>query len=132
MRSLMNLTMVLFTASALAIAATGQQSSTPSQQQGMSGMQGQRGTMSRSMQDCHKNMQSMLQTNEKARQDIAAARQSNDPAKLRAALDEADKALAGMNEHIQMCQPMMQHMQGTGGMMSDQQKTSGKQTTPKQ
>jgi hypothetical protein len=124
---------------ALTVFVAAQQSeSTPQQQkqgmqgmEGMQGMQGQHGNTSQMMQECHKNMQTLQQTNEKARQEIGTAKQSNDPAKMRAALDEADKALAGVSDHMQKCEGMMQHMQGMSGMMSGQQKDK-KQTPPKQ
>jgi|GEM_PF-1817156 hypothetical protein len=118
------------------VAAQQPESTTQQQNPGMQGMQGmhsQHGNMNQMMQDCHKNMQSMQKTNEKARQEIATAKQSNDPTKMRAALDEADKALAGVSDHMQKCQGMMQHMQGMSGMMSGQHKEKEKQTTtPKQ
>jgi phage shock protein A len=81
------------------------------------------------MQDCHKNMQAMQQSNTKTKQDIEAARQSNDPAKMRAALDEADKALTSMNDHMNSCMSMMNMMQGMHGkgMMSGQQSSPPKQ-----
>ena len=48
------------------------------------------------------------------------AKQSNDPAKMRAAMDQAQKQLTEMKEHMSMCgnmMNMMQKMQGMGGMM---------------
>jgi hypothetical protein len=48
------------------------------------------------------------------------AKESNDPAKMRAALDQAQKPLADMKQHMTMCMNMMgmmQNMHGMGGMM---------------
>src|SRR5579883_2239606 len=54
------------------VAAQQPESTTQQQNPGMQGMQGmhsQHGNMNQMMQDCHKNMQSMQKTNEKARQE---------------------------------------------------------------
>ena len=124
---------------ALTLSVAAQQSDTGTQQQtrpmqGMEGMhgqmqQGQRGQMHGMMQDCHKNMQAMQQSNTKTKQDIEAARRSNDPAKMRAALDEADKALTSMNDHMNSCMSLMNMMQGMHGkgIMSGQQSSPPKQ-----
>jgi hypothetical protein len=56
-------------------------------------------------------------------QTMDEARQSNDPAKMRAALDQAQKPLTEMKQHMSMCtnmMGMMQKMHGMGGMMSHQ------------
>lgn len=53
------------------------------------------------------------------------AKQSNDPAKMRAALDQGQKQLGEMKEHMTMCgnmMSMMEKMQGMGGMMKGQKK----------
>ena len=126
MKSLRYTFLVLATAATLALSLSGQQTSTTNQQQsqGMQGMQGmemnkgQKMSNNQMKQDCHKHMQSMMDSNAQTTKDIEAAKQSNDPAKMRAALDEADKALTGMNDHMKMCSDMMNMH---GGMMSDQQ-----------
>jgi imidazolonepropionase-like amidohydrolase len=122
-------TLSLTIAASLMIAATGlaQQPSTNGSQpmQNMQGMQMHNGktSMNQMMQGCHKHMQSMIKSNAQTTKDIEAAKQSNDPAKMRAALDEAEKALSPMNEHMQGCMrmmKMMQNMHGKGGMMGMQ------------
>lgn len=125
-------TLSLAFAATLMIAALGwaQQPSTNSDQQmqNMQDMQmdkNQKSSKNQMMQSCQKNMQSMMDSNAQTTKDIEAAKQSNDPAKMRAALDEAEKALAPMNEHIKNCMSMMnmmQNMHGMGGMMGDQSK----------
>lgn len=73
------------------------------------------------MQDCQKNMQSVMQTNDQATKDIETAKQSNDPAKMRGALDEAEKALKTVNDHMNTCMSMMNKMQNMHGMMGGEQ-----------
>ncbi len=54
---------------------------------------------------------------------------------MRAALDEAEKALSPMNEHMKKCMGktnMMQNMQGMSGMISDQDNQEKEQNTPPQ
>lgn len=75
-------------------------------------------------------------------QTIDQAKQSNDPAKMRAALDQAQKPLADMKEHMSMCRNMMGMMQkmhgmggmmggGMGGMMSPERQSSARGATQK-
>ena len=112
----------------VAALAWAQQPSTNNDQQmqNMQGMQmdkNQKSSNNQMMQSCQKNMQSMVDSNAQTTKDIEAAKQSNDPAKMRAALDEAEKVLAPMNEHMKNCMSMMnmmQNMHGMGGMMGDQ------------
>jgi len=71
-------------------------------------------------------MQAMMKSNEQVRKDIEAAKQSNDPAQMRAALDEAEQALTPMNNDMNACMGMMNMMQGARGMcgmMSGHQKS---------
>ena len=56
---------------------------------------------------------------------MEAAKQSNDPVKMRAALDQGQKQLSEMKQHMTMCGNMMSTMEkmpGMGGMMKDRQK----------
>ena len=132
--------LALTAAAALAVSVSAQQPSSSNQQpnQGMPGMQGmqmntgQKLSNNKMMQDCHKNMQTMMQSNDQATKEIEAAKQSNDPAKMRAALDTAEKALNGMNDHMKTCQSMMDMMQNMGGMMGGQQNQKKQPTPPKQ
>jgi len=116
----------------LTIALPAQQSSTDNHQEnqstdGMQGMQGmqsgqmQHGNMNQMMQNCRKTMQPMMQANTQAKKDIETAKSSNDPAKMRAALDEAEKAIDGMNTHMTTCMSMMNMMENMHGMMGGQQ-----------
>jgi hypothetical protein len=87
-------------------------------------------------------MQSMRQSNDKLKATIAEAKRSNDPAKMRAALDDAERSVDSMNSHMDRCMAMMnrmQNMQGKGMMnnsgrmkgMSDEQKKTPTATPPK-
>jgi len=116
----------------LTISLPAQQSSTDNHQQnqstdGMQGMQGmqsgqmQHGNMNQMMQNCRKTMQPMMQANTQAKKDTETAKSSNDPAKMRAALDEAEKAIDGMNTHMTTCMSMMNMMENMHGMMGGQQ-----------
>jgi hypothetical protein len=110
-------------------------SSNDQQMQGMQGMQMQnnkKGSQSQMMQSCQKNMRSMMASNDQTSKDIEAAKQSNDPAKMRAALDEAQKALSPMNDHMKNCMSMMNMMQNMNGMMGGQQSKPQTQNPPKQ
>jgi hypothetical protein len=81
---------------------------------------GQKMSMDSMMQSCHKHMDAMMASNAQTTKVIEAAKQSNDPAQMRAALDEAEKALSPMNKHAVACRNMMnmmKNMQGNSGMM---------------
>jgi hypothetical protein len=124
MKQLRNTALTMAAGVALAITAFAQQPTTSTDQpkQGMQMDGGQMqpgGKMSGAgkMQGCHKEMQSMMDANTQTTKDIEAAKLSNDPEKMRAALDEAEKALKPMNEHMKKCMGMMQNMHGKGGMM---------------
>jgi hypothetical protein len=140
MKSLKTILIALLTAVSLTLSISAQQSSTGTQQQNqqMQGMQGmpmhqeQKTSGHQMMQDCHKNMQSMMASNTQTTKTIEAAKQSNDPAKMRAALDEAEKALTGMNDHMKMCMGMMNRMQNMHGMMGGQESKPQAEKTPRQ
>lgn len=107
------------------------------QMQNMQGMQmkngqmqqGQKMSKDQMMKSCHKHLQSMVDSNAQTTKDIEAAKQSNDPAKMRTALDEAEKALSPMNVHMKACMNMMKMMHDTLGMMDSNMK--GKEQTTK-
>jgi len=80
-------------------------------------------TNNKMMETCHKDMQKMRTENSQTRRQIAEAKVSNDPAKMRAALDQAEKSLDSIDNHMTMCSSMMGNMKGMHGMMSDQDKT---------
>ncbi len=89
------------------------------------------GNHSKMMKSCQDNMQSMMQSNDKVKATIEDAKKSNDPAKMRAALDDAEKSIDGMNQHMNSCMSMMNMMQGMHGMgMSDHMKGMSGQQKP--
>ena len=72
------------------------------------------------MKGCREHCQQTSASIDRLMQRMDEAKQSNDPTKMRAALDEAQKPLADMRQHMSMCMNMMgmmQKMHGTGGMM---------------
>ena len=144
MKKQMKLLSIAGTVSLMIATAVWAQQSNPNtgqQMQNMQGMQngqmqpGQKMSKNQMMQGCHKHMQSMMDSNAQTTKDIEAAKQSNDPAKMRAALDEAEKALNPMNEHMKGCMRMMnmmQNMHGNGGMMGSGNMTDKGQNTQPQ
>jgi len=74
------------------------------------------------MKECHEHHQAMTKDLEAASKALDGAKQSNDPAKMRAGIDQAQKQLADMKEHMNMCgnmMNMMNKMQGMGGMKGE-------------
>lgn len=73
------------------------------------------------MAGCREHCQANMKSMEQMEKTIADARALNDPAKMRAALDQAQKPLADMKEHMNMCMNMMSMMEkmhgGKGAMM---------------
>src|SRR5882724_7117602 len=70
---------------------------------------------------------------------METAKQSNDPVQMRAALDEAQKPLTDMKDHMAMCMNMMSmmhgrhggmggHMDGQGGHMGGMMQDKGAQS----
>ena len=82
--------------------------------------QGLKMPMREMMRNCRSIMQtimgSMMQSNDQVKQDIQAAKESNDPARMRAALDEAEKLLNSVDDHANTRPNMMNMMQGARGM----------------
>lgn len=75
--------------------------------------------MGEMMQDCKEHHQSTMKSIDQMTKMMDGARQSNDPEKMRAALDQSQRQLAKMKEHMAMCENMMnmmEKMQGKGGM----------------
>ena len=75
--------------------------------------------MDEMMKDCNEHHQSAMKSMDEMSKIMEDAKQSNDPAKMRAAIDQAQKQLMGMKEHMTMCKnmmDMMEKMQGMGGM----------------
>jgi hypothetical protein len=86
------------------------------------------------MQNCQKHCSATKRDVASLRQQIAEAKQSNDPAKMRAALDPAEKPLAQMDQHMDRCMRMMKKMDMHHGMGmgSSETKTPDKSKQPRQ
>jgi hypothetical protein len=70
------------------------------------------------MKECNEHHQAMTKSVDQMSKTLEGAKQSNDPAKMRAAIDQAQKQLGEMKEHMAMCGNMMNMMQKMqGGMM---------------
>ena len=70
------------------------------------------------MKQCHEHHDAMAKNIDEAIKALEGGRQSNDPGKMRAAMDQAQKQFADMKEHMSMCanmMNMMEKMQGMGG-----------------
>ena len=77
------------------------------------------------MKQCHEHHDAMAKNIDEASKALEGGKQSNDPVKMRAAMDQAQKQLADMKEHMSMCgnmMNMMQKTQGMGGMMKGESK----------
>jgi phage shock protein A len=82
-------------------------------------------SMDEMMKECREHHQSMTKSVDQLSKTLEGAKQSNDPAKMRAAIDQAQKHLSEMKEHMSMCgnmMSMMEKMPGMGGMMKSQSK----------
>jgi hypothetical protein len=72
------------------------------------------------MKECSEHHQAVTKSLDQTSKTLEGAKQSNDPDKMRAAIDEAQKQLADMKDHMAMSGNMMQKMQG--GMMKGSSK----------
>jgi len=117
----------LVTSFALSFALTGfmtarqslAQEKQPSSQKGEMKSMGDM-SMGGMMKECNEHHQAMMKNMDEASKALEGAKQSNDPAKMRAAMDQAQKQLTEMKEHMSMCgnmMNMMENMQGMRGMM---------------
>jgi hypothetical protein len=102
------ITIIMSLALAFGIAAPAapQQSAEPTQQK-QPGKQMM--TMDEMMQECRKHCQETTKSIDQT------TGQSNAPARMRAALDQAQKELVGMKNHMSMCMSMMDMMEKTHG-----------------
>jgi hypothetical protein len=78
------------------------------------------GKMDEMMKKCSEHHQAMTKSIDELSKTLEAAKQSNDPGKMRAAIDQTQKHLSEMKEHMLMCgnmMSMMEKMQGMDGMM---------------
>lgn len=97
---------------------------TAAQQQSAPGQKPQQGQQMMSMDDmmkgCREHCQATTKSIDQMSKMMEDAKASNDPVKMQAALDQAQKPLADMKDHMGMCMKMMnmmENMHGKGGMM---------------
>ena len=89
----------------------------PSQKGEMKSM-GNNMSMEGMMKDCNEHHQAMTKSLDEATKALEGAKQSNDPAKMRVGIDQAQKQLADMKDQMAICGNMMNMMQKMqGGMM---------------
>jgi hypothetical protein len=98
--------------------ASGQEKEMPSQKDQMKSMQNMP-MDHQTMKDCMQHHQAAMKSIDQMNETMETAKQSNDPGRMRAAMDQAQKQLVEMKEHMSMCgnmMSMMEKMQGMGGM----------------
>ena len=103
--------------------APGQEKQQPSHKSEMKPMG--KMSMDEMMKECREHHQSMMKSIDQMTKMMEAAKQSNDPVKMRAALDQSQKQLSEMKEHMTKCgnmMSMMEKMPGMGGMMKSESK----------
>ncbi len=82
-------------------------------------------SMDAMMKQCSEHHQAMTKSVDQMSKTLEAAKQSNDPGKMRAAIDQTQKHLLEMKEHMAMCgnmMSMMEKMPGMGEMMKSKSK----------
>ncbi|MBY0507759.1 MAG: hypothetical protein K2X03_27855 [Bryobacteraceae bacterium] len=104
-------TKALGISAALLVAGLGAVSAQQSGKNAQSGM-----SMGDMMKNCREHCQRTTGMIDQLTKQMDEARQSNDPAKMRSALEGAQKPLAEMKDHMSMCMNMMDMMQKMGGM----------------
>jgi len=80
-------------------------------------------SMDEMMKECKEHHQSMMKSIDQMTKMMEGAKQSNDPVKMRAALDQGQKQLSEMKKHMTKCgnmMSMMEKMPGMGGMMKSE------------
>ncbi len=87
----------------------------PGREQKEAQQQGGMMSMDNMMQECRKHCQRTRGSIANLQKTLEEARQSNDPAKMRNAIEQAEKPLADMQNHMDMCMNMM-NMMGMHGM----------------
>lgn len=100
-------------AAVAAVAVSGQQTS----QSGGTGQPQMGGQTDRSsmMTQCQQHHQAMSTALDKALAIIREARQSNDPSRMRAALDQVETSLADLQQRVSGCTTMMNNMSNMMG-----------------
>ena len=77
------------------------------------------------MKDCMQHHHAVMKSVDQMSKMMESARQSNDPGKMRTAIDQVQKQLAEMKEHMSKCEnmmSMMEKMDSMGGMMKGKSK----------
>jgi hypothetical protein len=103
--------------------APGQEKQPPSPSGQMKSME--KMPMDDMMKDCMKHHQADMKSIDQMSKMMEGAKQSNDAGKMRTAIDQAQKQLAEMKEHMSKCENMMSMMEkkeGMGGMMKGKSK----------
>lgn len=116
-------TSVVFASVLASNPAPGQEKQPPSPTGQMKPME--KMSMDDMMKDCMKHHQADMKSIDQMSKMMEGAKQSNDPAKMRTAIDQAQKQLAEMKEHMSKCgdmMSMMEKMEGMGGMMKGKSK----------
>jgi hypothetical protein len=118
-----SVTVIFLTFILAGLEAPGQEKQQPSQKSEMRPMV--KMSMDEMMKQCSEHHQAMTKSVDQLSKTLEAAKQSNDPAKMRAAIDQTQKHLSEMKEHMNMCgnmMSMMEKMQGMEGMMKGKSK----------
>jgi len=116
-------TSVVFASVLASNSAPGQEKQPPSPSGQMKSME--KMSMDDMMKDCMQTHQAGMKSIDQMSKMMEGAKQSNDPGKMRSALDQAQKQLAEMKEHMSKCDKMMsmmEKMDGMGGMMKGKSK----------
>ena len=87
-----------------------------------SGMSGHMPSMGNMMQECRTQHQETTASMDRMMTMMSKAQQSNDPAQMREALDQAQPSLATIKDHMAPCMHMMSMMEQMQGGMSGQMK----------
>ena len=112
--------MVFVSAPELTFSQEKQQPSQKSEMKSMGKM-----SMDEMMKECREHHQSTVKSIDQMIKMMEGGKQSNDPAKMRAALDQGQKQLSEMKEHMTKCgnmMSMMEKMPGMGEMMKSKSK----------
>ena len=91
----------------IAVFAHGEKQEKPKSENGMMGMHDM-------MKSCRDHCQKTSASVDQVLTSLREAKASNDPARMRAAIEEAEKPLGMMQQHMSMCMKMMNMMHGEG------------------
>lgn len=102
---------------------------------------GQATSMDDMMKSCREHHSSEMKAQDEAMAALARAKQANSMDEMRKGIEQAEKSLGQMNDHMSKCMGMMDKMGGmhgkmtgsgmmSGGMMSGEKKAAAKVTDP--